>query len=483
MFLHNLVQDLERVEFRGPKHVEIQDLNLSSHTCRAGSLFIAVRGTRTDGHAFAPEAVERGARALVVERWLDLPSHVTQVRVKHSRIAAGFIARRYFKSASSRLKIFGVTGTNGKSTTASLIAHLLSSCGRPAGLISTVLYRTGSHEIPATHTTPDAIFLNSLFADMVKEGMRAAVMEVSSHALDQGRVSGIDFHCSVFTNLTRDHLDYHKTMESYFRAKRQLFAKPQSPRVAVINADDRYGRRLLRAARGKALSYGLRRGASLVAHLKGMELTGSEWVLEHAGRRTAVRSPLIGLINVYNTLAALGAGVGAGLAPEALIQALPGFKGVPGRLERCGHAAPFFIFVDYAHTDDALKQVLTTLRPFTQRRLITVFGCGGERDRGKRPRMGHVAGRASDFVILTSDNPRSEDPAAIIGEIRKGMNGSGPRCLEIPERQEAIARALRMARRGDVVLVAGKGHETTQIVGGVEYPFNDRAVIEELVKT
>jgi UDP-N-acetylmuramoyl-L-alanyl-D-glutamate--2,6-diaminopimelate ligase len=461
-----------------------------SRQVRPGAVFFAVRGARSDGHDFAAAAARAGAVAVVAER--EVPCAPARlVVVPDSRLALARAAARLFGEPGRALRLAGVTGTNGKTTVAWLVEACLREAGVPAGLLGTVTYRWPGAERPAPYTTPGAVELQALLAEMRRAGAQAAVLEVSSHALDQERVAGLAFRSAGFTNLTRDHLDYHGSLESYFQAKRRLFAELLVPGgVAALNAEDPAGARiaeeLSRAGRASVWRYGARPGCELAADQLRAGLFGIEATFSTPAGRLPVRSPLVGAHNVENLLCAAGVALGLGLEPAAVARGLSSCRGPPGRMERL-EAGGVAAFVDYAHTDDALARVMAALRALGPRRLVVVFGCGGDRDRGKRPLMGEAVGRAADLAVVTSDNPRGEDPLAIIGEILPGLARAGAAPVGaaearagragyavVPDRREAIGLALAAARPGDAVLIAGKGHEDYQIVGAERRHFDDR---------
>ncbi len=467
---------------------EVSRVTSDSRSVTPGTAFFAVRGSRQDGHDFAAEAVRRGAAAVVAEREVGCPP-VPLARVADARRALALAAARLEGNPGEALSLAGVTGTNGKTTVAWLVDACLRQAGVPSGLVGTVAYRWPGGERPAPHTTPDAVALQALLAEMRRAGARAAVLEVSSHALDQERVAGLPFRVAAFTNLTRDHLDYHGDMERYFQAKRRLFSEGLAAGgVAVVNGDDPFGARLhreLTAAGRTTWRFGAA-AAELRAHEARMGLFGIEASLQTPAGPISLRSPLVGDHNLENLLAAAGTALGLGLSPAAVAADLAASTGAPGRLERI-EAGGVAAFVDYAHTHDALKRVTEALRRLAPRRLVVVFGCGGDRDRGKRPLMGEVAGRAADLAVVTSDNPRGEEPLAIIGEILPGLERAGARRLPeaearggargyavVPDRREAIALAIAAAGPGDAVLIAGKGHEDYQITGAERRHFDDR---------
>ena len=521
--LADLFTNVKACRFVGSPETRVSTLSYRSDQATNNALFFCVPGFVRDGHDFAPDAVARGATALCVERPLDLP--VAQVVVPSVRKAMGPVAAAFYGHPSSRLLTVGITGTNGKTTSAFLVAHLLDEAGLRAGLMGTVERRIGGVAVPAGRTTPEALDIQRDFASMVEAGDKAAVMEVSSHALDLGRVLGIDFRAVAFTNLTQDHLDYHETLEAYFAAKCRLFVDPvftRSQRAAVINVDDEHGRRLAseypaenlltfsaattepREADLDMRDYAIgAMGTTGTLELRGNALRKLQGVTTGAAAgpatasarsastagdasrpavaRFAVDSRLVGAFNVANMLTALGIGLGLGLDMEGMLAALRRFPGVPGRMEPVDAGQEFAVLVDYAHTPDSVRNVLRTARAITSGRLIAVLGCGGDRDRGKRPHMGQEAEALADRVVVTSDNPRSEDPQAIIADILSGISSLDGVIVE-PDRREAIRAALSEARPGDVVLILGKGHESGQEFADRKMPFDDRQVARDLIE-
>jgi UDP-N-acetylmuramoyl-L-alanyl-D-glutamate--2,6-diaminopimelate ligase len=444
--------------------VEVSGLAYSSRSVVPGTLFFCVPGFRADGHDFAPDAVARGAVALVCQRPLGLG--VPEVLVDDVRAAMGPAAARFFGDPTAELEVVGVTGTNGKTTTAFLVRHLLEAGGRQTGLLGTVKRVVGGVEEEVERTTPEAIDLQATFRAMLDGGDRACAMEVSSHALELGRVAGIRFACRVFTNLTQDHLDFHETMEAYFAAKRRLF---EDPGLSVVNMDDEYGRRI--AAEVECVTFGIEREADYRAREVEFDLMGSRFVCETPGGELELSSPLPGLFNVQNVLGAVAAARSLEVPAETITAALPEFGRVPGRFEPVDEGQDFGVLVDYAHTPEALENVLVAAREVTRGRLHVVFGAGGDRDRGKRPLMGEAARRLADRVLVTSDNPRSEEPESIVEAI---MEGAGPGAERETDRRRAIARAIETAAPGDVVVIAGKGHEQGQeFENGRKEPFDD----------
>jgi UDP-N-acetylmuramoyl-L-alanyl-D-glutamate--2,6-diaminopimelate ligase len=455
--------------------VEIAALAYDSRAVSPGALFFCVTGLRADGHDHAREAVERGAVALVVERPLGLG--VPEVRVESARAAMAPAAARFHDDPTADLDVVGVTGTNGKTTTAFLVRALMEAAGRSCGLLGTVKSVVGGEERAVQRTTPEAIDLQRTFAQMRAAGDRACAMEVSSHALALNRVDAVHWAAAIFTNLTQDHLDFHPTMEDYFQAKRRLFLA--EPRVAVVNVDDEHGRRLAEELPA-AVTFAVEREADYRALDAASGLGGSRFRVAARDRELEVASPLPGAFNVSNVLAALAAACELGVDPQVAAGAVAGAGRVPGRFEPVEEGQDFAVLVDYAHTPDSLDNVLRAARRLTEGRVLCVFGCGGDRDRGKRPLMGEIATRLADAAIVTSDNPRSEDPEAIVRDV---LAGAGPGAEAILDRRAAIERAVELARPGDVVVIAGKGHEQGQeFEDGRKVPFDDVAVAREALR-
>jgi UDP-N-acetylmuramoyl-L-alanyl-D-glutamate--2,6-diaminopimelate ligase len=470
--LATLAGVVPEAEVHGDPGTSIRDVVYRSTDVTPGALFFCVPGTRKDGHAFAGEAIERGAAALVVERWLEL--EVPQVRVPRVRFAMGPVSAAFFGRPGDRLTLVGVTGTNGKTTTTYLLESIFGAAGIAPGVIGTTGVRLAGRPVPFDRTTPEAPDLQRLLARMLAEGIGAAAMEVSSHGLDQHRVDGCRYACAIFTNLTQDHLDYHGTIEAYFEAKARLFTLGLTER-AVVNGDSEEGKRLAERGLVPTSTFGLGEGVDVRA--EDVEVSASGCGFTVGGRR--FRSRLRGTFNVYNCLGALAAARELGLDADSVADGLEHLPGVPGRLEPVEGGQPFPVLVDYAHTPDSLENVLVAVRGLVPGRVIVVFGCGGDRDRGKRPLMGEVAARAADLTVVTSDNPRSEDPAAIVEEILPGVRRGGGRFTVQLDRRAAIHEALAEARSGDVVLIAGKGHEAGQEFADRTVPFDDRVVAAE----
>jgi UDP-N-acetylmuramoyl-L-alanyl-D-glutamate--2,6-diaminopimelate ligase len=481
---------LEGVELRSKVSAdllatEITGLEYDSRRVEPGHLFFAFAGAHADGRKFGQSAVEKGALAVVSEAAAPDGFRGEWIEVEHGRRALALSARNFYGKPDERLGITATTGTNGKTTTSFLIDSILRSAGKTTTLIGTIEYRVAGEVRTAVNTTPESLDLYRGFEETEKAGGSHVTMEVSSHALALGRVYGIAFHTAVFTNLTRDHLDFHHTMEEYFEAKRMLFT-PQGappPPWAVINSDDPYGRAIRPAAGTRVLRYGFGDDADLKGTDLQVSFDGTRFVIQFEGEKIPIQSPLVGKINAYNVLAACGAALSYGFDWNRIAQGIAACKAVPGRFERVDAGQPFMVVVDYAHTDDALRNVISVARGLGPKRVITLFGCGGDRDRSKRPLMGMAAGEASDFVVLTSDNPRSEDPLSIINDALVGLRRFDTPHIVEPDREKAIRAALKQARAGDIVILAGKGHEPYQILKDKTIHFDDREVAREILKS
>ncbi len=469
---------------------EIRGLDYDSRRVRRGFAFVAMRGEKTDGNRYIDQAIANGAVAIVSDS-VEVPPRpdFAWAQVAHGRRALARLSANFYRRPAERLCSTGITGTNGKTTTGFILEAILGAAARKSALVGTVEYHLPGKVIPAPHTTPEPLELMQVLSQALAAGATEAVMEVSSHALEQQRVFGVPFDVAVFTNLTRDHLDYHVTFENYFAAKRILFegCGTEPPRCSILNVDDEYGRKLLRFCRGRSpvvYGYGLDSGDFHARNLR-MTSTGNSFQLVTPTGVMEIASPLIGRVNVYNVIAACAAAFARGCTAEQIIKGIFSAARVPGRFERVHEGQPFAVVVDYAHTDDALKNLTRVAREVINRddgavgRVITVFGCGGDRDRSKRPLMGKAAGEGSDFVVLTSDNPRSEDPEAIMAESLPGLRQTGTRYVAHPDRREAIRLALTEAHAGDIVLIAGKGHEKTQTTREGVFPFDDFEVARE----
>jgi len=480
--LKELVSELPSVETKGSLDLIINNITYDSRRVSQRDLFVAIKGFRRDGHDFIQEAIDKGAVAVVTEK--DYRSHkATVIRVPSSRKALALLSRRYYDFPSQRMRLIGITGTNGKTTTCYLVKSILEAAGFKTGLLGTIEYRIGDRIIGEGRTTPESLDLNRLLREMVEVGAKFAVLEVSSHALALDRVYGLDFRAGVFTNLSQDHLDFHKDMESYLRAKSLLFEslRPDGS-SAIINLDDPCAGFLIERTKADVITYSLKKSDATIR---------VEWAATR-GDRVRIKiassfgnfeliSKLRGWFNVYNITASVATALALGLEKDPIIRGIEGVENVKGRLERVDCGQDFDLFIDYAHTPDALANCLKAIREMSRGRIIVLFGCGGERDREKRPKMGAIAESLADFVIITSDNPRGEDPKAIIRDIDMGIKDKSKREI-LPDRREAIARALELAKNGDTVLLAGKGHETYQEIGGERIEFNDRGVAEEILK-
>ncbi|MBZ5719283.1 MAG: UDP-N-acetylmuramoyl-L-alanyl-D-glutamate--2,6-diaminopimelate ligase [Acidobacteriia bacterium] len=489
----NLLQLLDGAEILSQSgNPSVRGLEYDSRRVKPGDVFLAMRGESSDGNKFIDQAIAAGGVAIVTDSATEIPRPgVAWVQVPHGRRALARLSANWCRRPAERLAISGVTGTNGKSTTSFLIESILAAAGRKSALIGTIEYHVAGKILPAPHTTPEALELNRLLAEALGDGATEAVMEVSSHALAQQRIFGIPVDVAVFTNLTRDHLDYHHTMDEYFASKQMLFegCGAEPPRVAVLNTDDDYGQKLVKVSTKRSaevLTYGLAKGDF---HADKVDITprGTRFNLVTPQETISLFSLLIGKVNVYNVLAAAGAAYARGCKREAIAQGVEALARVPGRFERVDCKQPFTVVVDYAHTDDALRNLTALAREFVSQagqkgRIITVFGCGGDRDRAKRPLMGEAAGRGSDLVFLTSDNPRSEDPLAIINDAMVGLQRSGARYAVEPDRKKAVALAVREAGPGDIVLIAGKGHEKVQVTREGSAPFDDVEVAREILR-
>jgi UDP-N-acetylmuramoyl-L-alanyl-D-glutamate--2,6-diaminopimelate ligase len=458
--------------------LEIRQVASDSRKVKPRALFFALHGAQSDGNAFVRDAVSRGAAAIASEETVPafIPSSVAWIRVREARKALAVTAANFFGHPAEALQLVAVTGTNGKTTTSSLVDSMVKASGRKTGLFGTIAYHTPLGEYPAPNTTPESVDLQGFLAEIRDAGGRFAVLEASSHALAMQRLWGCHFAAAVFTNLTREHMDYHKTFEDYFAAKRRLFegTGAGAPDVAVINADDEYGKRLTGLAK-RTVTYGLESDADITTKKFQLTFNGLAFTAQTPNGKVQVASSFVGRINVYNILAAIGAAQALGLSTEIIQDGIRSLTSVSGRFERIDLGQPYFVIVDYAHTDDALENLIRTARELNPKgRVITLFGCGGGKDRTKRPVMGEVTGRLSDLTILSSDNPRTEDPLKIISDIIVGLQKTSGKYLIEPDREKAIGAALDQARAGDIVLLAGKGHENYQILADRTLEFDDR---------
>ena len=467
----------------------VNGIAYDSRKVAEGYIFFAFSGAKTDGAQFASQAIQKGALAIVSDRPIPGGFHGPWLQVEQGREALAMAAKNFYNHPDERIVLTGVTGTNGKTTSTSLINAMLQAAGKITALIGTIEYQLAGKILPAVNTTPESLDLFRMFAELEQLGGTHATLEASSHALDLGRIYAMNFHTAAYTNFTRDHLDYHQTMEAYFAAKQLLF-KPRSappPRFAVVNADDEQVRLLEFAPETEAVWYSMHRvppanGTWIRAEDIHSSFDGLQFNIVNGTHRFAVESPLVGHINVYNILLAAASALTLGLSEAHIQKGLLQLERVPGRFERVEEGQPFMVVVDYAHTDDALRNVISVARNMKPKRIITLFGCGGDRDRSKRPLMGMAAGELSDFVVLTSDNPRSEDPLAIMNDAMVGLRRFDTNYVAEPDRERAIRKAIEGAGPGDVVILAGKGHETYQILRDGPIPFDDREVARRVLR-
>jgi UDP-N-acetylmuramoyl-L-alanyl-D-glutamate--2,6-diaminopimelate ligase len=501
MRLSELTRGIEILGIAGNPDGEVRSVCYDSRQCKPDGLFVAISGLRTDGHEFITDALAHGSRFIIHERDFAPPAGVTAIRVRDSRQVLGRLGGNFFGHPSASLCLIAVVGTNGKTTVTYLLEAILRAAGHSVGILGTVNYRYGEKHFPAPNTTPESFEMQRILREMADHGVTHVVAEVSSHAIDLRRVDDCSFDLGIFTNLTQDHLDYHRTMENYFQAKSRFFTevlpggKKNSPRRMILNGDDPWGQRIIREVAGSRLTYGLDNPCDIIAAPFSFSLGGIEAKLRFEGEELDIASPLMGRFNLYNILAAAAAARAVAIPGETIRNGIAGLSQIPGRLEKVSAAGQPAVFVDYAHTDDALRRVLQNLSAFRKERIITVFGCGGDRDRGKRPLMGEAATAYSDLTIVTSDNPRTEDPLEIIREIETGIRvpkfsdiaelERHPRrrgYLVLPDRREAIAAAIGLSGTADIILIAGKGHEDYQIVGSRKVPFDDRRIAREKLR-
>jgi len=492
MKVNELIKYVKVRKIVGDEFVEIKGISYDSREVKEGDLFVAIKGLNVDGHRFIPEAVLSGAVAVVLEDDAVIDDSyfvergVTKIVVQDSRKALALISSAFYGFPSQQLKLIGVTGTNGKTTTTHLIKAILESAGFGTGLIGTINYVIGDEIIPAIQTTPESLEINQFFKHMVDKGLSACVMEVSSHALALDRVFGVDFDVGVFTNITRDHLDFHGTFEAYFQAKKILFDSLKKDAYAIYNIDDPNGEKIVADTKAMKLSYGRDERAIIKPKDVVLSFSGIELVIQTPTGTIDVKSKLIGEFNVYNILSAVAVGYALGVDFENIKKGIESVENVKGRFERIVSPFGYTVIIDYAHTPDALEKCIDTILNLREKtgggKLITVFGCGGDRDRGKRPIMGRISTEKSDITVITSDNPRFEDPERIISDILEGVKEDSVYYVFV-DRKEAIIRALEMAQEGDIVLIAGKGHEEYQIIRDMKIPFSDVQVVKEYFET
>ncbi|MBW8000614.1 MAG: UDP-N-acetylmuramoyl-L-alanyl-D-glutamate--2,6-diaminopimelate ligase [Planctomycetes bacterium] len=457
-------------------------LCLDSRDVKQGGIFVAVKGTVLDGHDFIEQAINNGAKFIVTQKPCDCKT-AEIITTDDTAKAAAILAQTLKDNPASKLTNLAVTGTNGKTTVAFLVRAVIQSAGQKCGLITTITYDTAKETLPATLTTPDSLTIADIQKQMVAADAKFMVTEASSHALSQNRLAAIDFKAAAFTNLTQDHLDYHKTKEDYFDAKLKLFENLSPDATAVLNKQDYMSNQIAEKTNAKIIFYAVDQDADLTAHIESMDLNGTIFTLRYAGQTQKVKTPLFGKHNISNHLAAAGICLAAGFDLKTIAAGLSSLKAIPGRLEPVKHDRNFSVLIDYAHTDDALKNVLTALRPLCKGKLTIVFGCGGDRDKTKRPKMAAVAEKFADNLMLTSDNPRSEDPCAIIGEMYMGLqNPTADSIIAESDRKKAIESAIRDAKENDIILIAGKGHETYQIIDGKKNQFSDKQVAANYLK-
>ena len=502
MKLPLLLENIAVLEINGEPGGDVLSVCYDSHQCGRGSLFVAITGLSRDGHDFIPEAVKGGARYVLHEKDFSPPPGVMAIKVANSRSALGTLGKNFYRNPSAELCLVGVTGTNGKTTVTYLLESVFRAAGYHTGVLGTVNYRYEDKVFPAPNTTPESFELQKILREMADQGVTHVIAEVSSHAVDLHRVDDCVFALGIFTNLSQDHLDYHETMEKYFQAKLRFFREILSNRgngrtgKMIINGDDPWGQRILKEANCSGLTFGLQEGSDVRAGSVSLSAEGVTAIIPVTAGPLSISSPLIGRFNLYNVLAAVAAAIALGVPADRIREGIAGLTGVPGRLQRISLREEPDVFIDYAHTPDALLRVLQNLVEFSRGKIITLFGCGGNRDRGKRPLMGSAATAYSDVTIITSDNPRGEDPRQIISEIEGGVDqkkvrklapekiahSGGDRCYTLlADRKQAIELAVRLAVPGDTVLIAGKGHEDYQIVGQERFPFDDRLVARDVL--
>ncbi|MFZ5965852.1 MAG: UDP-N-acetylmuramoyl-L-alanyl-D-glutamate--2,6-diaminopimelate ligase [Bacillota bacterium] len=483
MKLSDLIRTAEVIDVYGNTDIEISGIAYDSRKVDKGYVFVCLEGSQVDGHDFASSAVGKGAAALVVNKEINVEGDITIIRVNDTRKALSAIAADYYGRPSQKMNMIGITGTNGKTTTTYLIKEILEINGGNSGLIGTISYKILDKEYKAVNTTPESLELQRLFAEMLEKSVDTCVMEVSSHSLEVGRVADVHFSIGVFTNLTRDHMDFHGDIESYKKAKTKLFYK--TTQANIINIDDPYGVEIAQVIEGlpvKLLTYGMNKGADITAKDVSISLKGARFTLVTPAYRGPVEIATPGRFSVYNALAAASVCYILGYDLKQIQDGLRSIKGVPGRFELVGNTGDHCIIVDYAHTPDALENVLNTTKEFVKGKLITVFGCGGDRDKTKRPMMGEIAGKLSDYCVITSDNPRTENPGVIMEEIENGIKKTDCKYKMIVDRRMAIHEAIASSTPGDVIVIAGKGHETYQIIGSNVIDFDDRLIAQEILR-
>ncbi len=487
MELKTVLAGIEYELVRGNLKQEISNISYDSRKVRPGGLFICIKGFQTDGHSFINSAIDNGAVAiLAIDEVVIENSEVTILRTDDTRMALSKLAANYYNHPSEKLCLVGVTGTNGKTTITHLIQAILQEAGKKAGIIGTLYAKIGAQEKDLKHTTPEAPEIEEFISLAVEEQADYVVMEVSSHALDLHRTDNLDYNVAIFSNLSQDHLDYHHNMESYLEAKLKLFnmVNDSAANYTIVNIDDANADCFIKASQAKVITYGINNDAMVRGLKVKTSLKGSSFIVKHQNGEFKINTKLIGLFSIYNILAAIAFALYAGIDPITIKNSLEKVEGVPGRFEQINCGQKFSVIVDYAHTPDGLENILKTAQEIVENRIITVFGCGGDRDKTKRPLMGKIAAKYSDFCVVTSDNPRSEEPHKIIEDIIPGLDEiEGSRYAIIIERQEAIHHAINLAKPGDVVIIAGKGHETYQLIGGKVLDFDDRQVARDFLRS
>lgn len=482
MKLYNILEESEIVGYKGNLDIEIEGIAYDSRNVRQNYLFVCISGSANDGHNYIDEAISKGAVAIIVEKDVAREG-VTIVRVEQSRKTLPIIASKYYNHPTDSLKLIGITGTNGKTTTTYLVKSILESWNKKVGLIGTISIEIGNREIESTRTTPESLDLQQIFREMLDCGADYGVMEVSSHSLEFGRVDGCKFHTGVFTNLTQDHLDFHKTIENYRKAKEKLFY--MTKHVNIINIDDKEGRTIgdnIKSSGIPLLTYGINQKADIMAKDIKISDEGVVFKLITPDFETKIKSSIPGRFSVYNCLAAASIAYAEGIDNVTISKGIEKILYVPGRSEVIDIDKPYKIIIDYAHTPDGLENILNSIKYYVKGRIIAVFGCGGDRDKTKRPKMGEIAGRLSDYCIITSDNPRTEDPYSIIQEIEEGIKDTNCSYICIENRREAIKYAMELAKSGDIILLAGKGHETYQVRKDKTIDFDERVIVKELLE-
>ena len=483
MKLKDLLEEISVLQFIGNRDEEIQGISYSSKTVRPGYLFAALKGEKSDGFNFTGEALTNGAAAVLSDRPMPADLKKTWIQVSDARKTLALCSANFYSHPSKKMKIIGVTGTKGKTTITYLLEEIIKTAGFHPGVIGTISYRWPSMKIPAVRTTPEAPDLHKMLRKMLDHGTSHCVMEVSSHSLELKRVDGINFDVVVFSNLSGEHLDYHHSMEKYFQAKKRLFFLNRGKGTAIINNDDPWGKKLISQLNDHVLTYGFEYPALIRVEKYDFNENGIKASIKHPEGNISVTSPLLGKPNLYNILASISSALTLNIPVPAIEEGLTSLQGVPGRFEKIKNQLGLNIFVDYAHTDDALKNLLETARELNPRKIILVFGAGGDRDKTKRARMGKIAGTLADWTILTSDNPRLEDPQVIISNIEEGVKKTGSNKYEIQaDREKAIKQAISYGKRGDTILVAGKGHENYQIIKDKIFPFDDVTVVKKILK-